>query len=205
MEAGQVIDKIMADAKAEAENIKRQAAERQAAERGELDEQLAQFAEETETMAQQAAEDEKAHRLAAARMAAAKEYLAAKVDILDEVFRRAQQKLRELPDNEYRAWMAKLMLEAVETGDEQVLAAKDDARIDERLVDEVNGKLRADGKGKLTLSPDQHNLEGGFILARGRIRTNVSLGMLLDQARKDLEIELARTLFPNDAHVDRAK
>ncbi len=205
MEAQQVIEKIRADAEAEADKIMKQAGEHEAAEQAKLDEQLARFEDDTLAMAQKAAEDEKAHRLAAARMAAAKEYLAEKVDILDEVFRQAHQKLRELPDNEYRAWMAKLMLEAVETGDEQVRAAKDDPRIDERLVKEVNSKLKADGKGHLTFSADKHNLEGGFILTRGRIRTNVSLGMLLDRARKDLEIELAQALFPNDAHVDQAK
>jgi len=78
MEAQQVIDKIMADARAEAEKIKKQAAEAQAAEQAKFDEELAEFERETQAMAQKAAEDERSHLLAGARMQAAREYLAEK-------------------------------------------------------------------------------------------------------------------------------
>ena len=35
----------------------------------------------------------------------------------------------------------------------------------------------------------------GFVLRRGKIRTNVSPAVLLGQARNDLVIDLAKTLF----------
>ncbi len=52
-------------------------------------------------------------------------------------------------------------------------------------------------KGNLRLSEQRQNLGGGFILRRGRIKNNVSLEILLAQARKELEIELAKELFEN--------
>jgi len=192
MEAEQVIEKILSDAKAEAEKIGKEAADKAAAEQAKADKKLAEYRQQAETLAQQAAEDEKAHILAGARMDAAKEYLAEKTKILDEVFERAAKRLGELPDKEYRALMARLMTDAVETGDEEVVIGKDEKRIDASLITEVNGKLK---KGNLKLAKDKHDMPGGFILRRGKIKTNVSPAVLLGQARNDLVIELAKTLF----------
>jgi len=199
MEAQQVIDKIMADARAEAEKIKKQAAEAQAAEQAKFDEELAEFERETQAMAQKAAEDERAHLLAGARMQAAREYLAEKAGILDEVFAQVGKKVDELPEADYRELMAKLMVEAVETGDEQVVAGTNESRVDDKLVADVNQRLEGQGKGNLTLAEDRHGLRGGFVLRRGRIRTNVSVDVLVTQARNDLVMELARDLFSQEA------
>lgn len=197
MNPQQVVDKILAEAHAEAEKIRREAEERQAAEQSRFDEQMAEFREQTEQMAAQAAQAEKAQLLALARMEAAKDYLREKAKILDEVFARSRRRIQELPDDEYRELMARLLLEAVEAGDEQVVAGQDDSRIDSKLVNEVNSRLKAQGKGKggLSLSQEKHHLGGGFLLKRGRIQTNVTTDVLVDQARNDLEIELSDELF----------
>jgi V/A-type H+-transporting ATPase subunit E len=195
MEAQQVIEKILAEANAEAQKIKGQAKEKEAAEQAKLDEQLSQFNEQTETLAQKAAEDEKSHVLAAARMDIAKQLLADKGKILEEVFKQSRRQLQQLPDDQYRQLIAKLMLQAVETGGEQVILDKDEARIDQQLIDQVNQQLSAGGKGNLKLSDQRRDLGGGFILSRGKIKTNVSFKVILDQARKDLEIDLAKEVF----------
>ena len=93
--------------------------------------------------------------------------------------------------------MAGLMLKAVETGDEEVIIDENEKRIDPDLIDEVNGQLDRDGKRELRLSDERQYLGGGFILKRGKIKNNVSLDVLLAQARRDLEIELAKELFEN--------
>lgn len=195
MNPQQVVDKILAEAKAEAEKIRQQAQEHQAAEQAKFDEQMARFKEQTQQMAAQAAAAEKAQLLALARMEATKDYLGEKVSLLDEVFARSRQRIQELPDDEYRQLMTRLLTEAVETGDEQVVTAKDEARIDQKLIDEVNRRLADKGKGGLSLSEEKHDLGGGFLLKRGRIRTNVTTGVLVGQARNDLVIELNKDLF----------
>jgi len=197
MEAQQVIEKILADAKAEAEKIAQQAKEKQAAEQAKLGEQLAEYRKQTEALTEKAAKDEKSHLLAAARMEIAKEYLAEKRKILDEVFEQAREQLRNLPDAEYRNLMTQLMLEAVETGDEEVIVDGQEGRIDTSFIDQVNDKLTPGRKGNLRLAEQRQDLAGGFILRRGKIKTNVSLRVLLDQTRKELEIELAKELFEN--------
>ena len=195
MEAIQVVDKILADAKAEAAKIKKQAEENEAAEKAKLSKQLDEYKKQTEILARKAGEDEEAHILAAARMDIVKQFLAEKRKILDEAFEQARQQLRDLPDEEYRALFTKMMLETVETGDEEVIVDKNDNRINPDLIDQVNQKLSSKEKGNLKLSAEKQDIGAGFILKRGQIKTNVSLPVLLDQARKELEIDLAKELF----------
>lgn len=195
MEAVQVVEKILADAKAEAEKIKKQTEANEAAEQAKLAEQLDEHKKQTEILARKAGEDEESHILAAARMDIAMQLLAAKRKILDEVFEQARQQLQNLPDEEYRTLCTKLMLEAVETGEEEIVVDKNENRIDQDLIDQVNQQLAPKGKGNLKLSDEKQDIVAGFILKRGQIKTNVSLAVLLDQARKELEIDMAKELF----------
>lgn len=195
MQAEQVIDKILSDARAQAETIKKQAEQREADETAKLNEDLAKFEQETKAMAEKAAADERSQRLAVARMEAAKEYVTAKAALLDEVFTQARQQTAKLPDDQYRELMTRLMAEASETGEEKVLPGKNDARIDAKLVADANARLKE--KGKLTLASEKGNVSTGFLLQRGKVRTNVSVDVLVGQARKDLEIEVAKNLFSN--------
>jgi V/A-type H+/Na+-transporting ATPase subunit E len=197
MEAEQVVQKILGDAKAEAERITQEAREKEAAEQTKLNEQLDQYGKQTENLAKKAGEDEEAHILAAARMDIAKQLLAEKRKILDEVFEQARRQVTELPDEQYRHLCTKLMLEAVETGAEEIVVDKNESRINQDFLDQVNQQLGPDRKGALKLSQERDNLGAGFILKRGKVKTNVSLEVLLDQARKELEIELAKELFAN--------
>jgi V/A-type H+-transporting ATPase subunit E len=195
MEAQQVTEKILADANAEAAKIKKEAAEIQAAEQAKADGQMDDYKKQTDALAQKAAKDKKLHLLASARMDIARESLAEKRKILDEVFEQARRQLQKLPDDDYRRLCSKLMHAAVETGDEEVIIDKNERRIDQDFIKQINRELGPGYKGNLRLSEQKLDLGGGFILKRGKIKNNVSLEVLLAQARKELEIELARDLF----------
>jgi V/A-type H+-transporting ATPase subunit E len=197
MEAEQVVEKILADAKAEADKIKKEAEEKEAAEQAKLTEQLDEYKKQTELLAKKAGEDEKSHILAAARMDIAKEYLAEKRKLLDEVFEQARRQLQDLPDKEYLALIKKLLLDTLETGDEEVVVDTNEGRIDREFIKQINRKLGTGKKSDLKLSDQKQDIGAGFILKRGKIKTNVSIQVLLEQARKELEIELAKELFGN--------
>jgi len=197
MGAEEVVEKILADAKAEGEKIKQQAEEKEAAEQAQLTEQLDEYRKQTEALDQKAADDKKTHLLAAARMQIAKELLAEKRKILDEVFVQAHQRLGDLPDDQYRELVTKLMLEAVETGDEEVIIDEEEKRIDHEFIKQVNRQLGCGYKGNLRLADERGNIGGGFVLRRGRIKNNFTFKVLLARARKELEIELAKELFGN--------
>jgi hypothetical protein len=90
------------------------------------------------------------------------------------------------------------MLDAVETGDEEVILDENESRIDQEFIKQVNRELGPGYRGNLRLSGERQNIGAGFILRRGKIKTNVSVNVLLDQARKELEIELAKQLFDSE-------
>jgi V/A-type H+-transporting ATPase subunit E len=195
MEAQQVVEKILADADTEAAKVKAEADEKLIDEQRKFDEQLNEYRKQTDTLAQKAAQDKKEHLLAAARMDIAKQLLAEKRKIIDDIFDKARTQMQNLPDSEYTALMTKLMLQAVETGDEEIIVGKNEKRIDQKLIKNVNRELGPGFKGNLRLANETQNLTAGFILKRGKIKNNVSLDVLLQRARKELEIELARKLF----------
>lgn len=195
METEQVIEKILSEGRVEAEKIKSQADERQANEKAELDEQLKEYKQKTEELAKKAAEDKKSHMLAGARMDIAKQHLAEKRKLLQEVFDKARQELANMPDEQYQGLMKKLMTQAVETGDEEVIVDKNEKRIDHDFIKQLNRELGPGYHGNLRLSDERQDIGGGFILRRAKIRNNVSLAVLLDQAKNRLEIDLAKELF----------
>jgi len=195
MEAEQVVEKILSDALCEAEKIKKASDEKEAAEQAELTEQLDEYEKQTEVLAQKSGEERKMRLLAAARMEIAKDFLGEKRKILDEVFEQAKTQFTNLPDEEYRKVMAQLMKKAAQSGDEEVIIDKKEKRINDELINQVNQRLG--NKGNLKLSEEKGNLGANFILRRGKIKNNASLGVLLEQARKELEIELAKELFGN--------
>ena len=199
MDAKGVIDKILSEAQSQADTIKQEADKKTAVEKAEFDKQLAEYKKQTEVLAKKAGEEEKQHLLAATRMEIAKKLLAEKRKILDEVYERAQIQLRNMQDEEYCELMSKLMIEAVETGDEEVVIDNKETRIDQEFVKQVNRKLEPGYKGNLRFSGQKEDLGGGFVLRRGKIKNNVSLAVLLAQARKELEIRLAKELFANGA------
>ena len=197
MNATEIVDKILSDANAEAAKIAGEAEAAWKAEKAELDSKLADYKAETETLAVKAAEEKKSRMLAAVRMDMAKELLKEKKQILDSVFENAKEKLKSLADEEYQMLMRKLILEAVETGDEEVIADANDNRIDQKFIKNINRELGPGFKGNLRLSEQKEAIGAGFILRRGNIMNNASLDVLVSQTRKDMEIELAKELFAN--------
>ena len=199
MNAEQVVEKILSEARAEAEQIKAAAGEKCAAAEAELNSELADYEKQTQGLAEQAAEDKKARMLATANMEIKKEYLAAKVALLDEVFGKVRERIKGLSDSEYENLISSLMTKAVESGDEQVIVGAAEERIDHSLIKQVNRKLRPGYKGNLSLAQERANIGAGFILKRGKIQVNVSIDVLLTEARDKFEMELAEELFAEES------
>lgn len=195
MDAEQVVTKILSEAKAQAEAIVSETKAKVSTQKSELDKELAEFAADTKAKAEKAATETKEQMLAKARMDVRKEYLTAKVALLDELFASAIDKVNGMESKSYTELMTKLMVKAVEDGSEEVLVGKDDSRIDNELIKQVNRELGTGYKGNLRLAADSANIAGGFVLRRGNIRINVSTDVLVGQVRDKLEMELAEELF----------
>jgi V/A-type H+-transporting ATPase subunit E len=195
MNAEQVVEKILSDARSQADKIAAEASEKASTQESEMQSKLAIFRKESATLAENAANDRKLQMLATARMSVQRQQLTVKAKLLDEVFVQAREQIANMPDDQYKELISSLMEKAVETGDELVLIGKDEKRIDNSLIKQINRKLGPGFKGNLSLSPESANISGGFILRRGKIQINVSTDVLLGQVREEIEMELAKSLF----------
>lgn len=187
MEAEQVVQKILEDAKAKAAEITEQEQKVLQAQKNQFDAELKSYDDQTKLLAKQAAQGAELQILASARMEVANGLLAQKRQLLDDVFVKAAEQITKLPDAEYLGFMQKLMTQAVRSGNEEVVVSKDEKRIDAAFVKKVNENLK--------LSDKKGDFKAGFILKEGKININVSIDVLLAQARQELEIELAKKLF----------
>lgn len=198
MNAEQVVDKILSEANAKAETIVNEAKAGAEQKSAELEQEIKDFDVQTEQLAKDAADDKLQRMLARARMANAKQLLAAKVNLLDEVFEQAKAAVNTLPDDPYLDLMTKLMKQAVETGDEEVIVGKDEQRINESFISKLNKELGSGFKGNLRLSKQRSDISGGFILSRGKVQINAGTDVLIESLRDTMETELAQTLFGNN-------
>jgi V/A-type H+-transporting ATPase subunit E len=195
MDAEHVVEKRLSEARAESARIKAEAEQKAVEAATQLEKDLAQYGKQTEELAAQAAEDKKARMLAAARMKQQKEYLAEKVSLIDKVFAGARERLKSMPDDDHEKLITALMVNAVQSGDEKVVVGSDEQRINQSMIKHINRKLGPGYKGNLSLATDRADIDGGFILRRGKIQVNVSVDVLVAQARDQLELELAEELF----------
>lgn len=197
MNADQVIEKILSEAQAQADVITSEAKAKAADAQSELEKKLANYRQETAQLAETAGKEHKEQMLASARMRLQKENLAAKCDLLNEAFAKAVDHVKNLSDNEYLGLIEDLMVKAVETGNEEVIIGKNETRITDTFIKQVNRKLGTGFKGNLLLAKERANISGGFILRRDKVQVNVSTEVLVNQARESLEMELAEELFSN--------
>jgi len=196
MNAEQVVQKILSEANAKAEKIVHDAKAKAAEQASQLENEMTDFDAETGRLAEAAAEDKLQRMLANARMTHGKQTLAAKVAILDDVFKQAKKAVNMLPDEQYLSLMTALMKRSVETGDEEVIVGKDERRINEQFISRLNGELGSGFKGNLRLSSSRRaDITGGFILSRGKVQINATTDVLIESLRESMEIELAQELF----------
>ena len=195
MEAKEVIDKILSEAKNEANDILNKAKQEVADYQKQTASQLADFDKQSEQLAADAADDKKRRILAAARMKSRKDLLFTKQKVLSEVFEAAKQKLISMDTDSYRKLFTELICSAVESGDETVIAGKDETLIDADLIEKINQDDSLKNASNLKFAKEKGEFDRGVILVRGDVRVNISIEVLLQMARESLETAIASELF----------
>jgi V/A-type H+-transporting ATPase subunit E len=140
--------------------------------------------------------DEKKRILTMANLEVRKKLLERKQVLIEEAFRKASNHLGHLPEEEYRRTMKKMLLETVESGEEEVIIAPEEKLINPAFLNAVNEELSSTGRpGKLKLSSERREGKGGFVLRAGRKEVNNTFDSLFKEKREDLESEVAGILF----------
>lgn len=141
--------------------------------------------------------DRKERMLSRAHLDARNSILEAKQKAIDNVLNAAVERVSQMADSEYENLLERMLLNSVETGDEEVIfSKKDKARIQPAFFARVNEKLASSGKkGMLTLSNETMNITSGFVLRRGGLEINNSIEAQIRILRDSLEGEIASLLF----------
>jgi V/A-type H+-transporting ATPase subunit E len=132
-----------------------------------------------------------------AELESRKEVLAEKQDQITGAFAGAVKKIASIDAKEYQKIIRRMLLAAVETGDEVVLiVASDQDRLTAEFIAEVNVELLKHGKkGELSIAVDTENFGGGFILKSAQYTINNSINSIIKMQRDELEPEVAEILF----------
>lgn len=208
------IDRILADAAAQAEAAADKFRTQAEAEDRDL---LAK--------SERAAAEREERLVSAAQMEARKTLLTAKQEMVERAYQRALEKLRSLPQEQYVELLAALLARASSTGREEVVFSPEDregagkaavARANELLAKEAAPELPlgdgvvanllnkvaagvsafAQGTAMLAVSEETRDISGGFILKDGRIEVNCTFDALVRAEREQTVGEVAKLLFP---------
>ena len=193
----QLTQKILEDAKIQADNIKKQA-------QAEAQTILDQARERVETQcsqiiaeANQKAEEIRERLVSVAQLNGRKTKLQVKQELIAQVFDQALDRLCSMPDEQYSQVLLTMISAAVEKGTEEImLSERDRSRLSPDFLMKVNQQLQKKGlQGSLQISDQEAQIKGGFILKSGDILVNYSFEALIKQKYDDLAMEVAGLLF----------
>ena len=192
-----IIAHIQADAKAQADAILAQAEKQCADIRGDYERQAKEVYAEKIRAGVQDCQDKADSVDRIARMEGKKTVLALKQDMVSLSFDKARELICALPAEQYVPFLAKLAAQASVTGDEEILLnARDRDAVGPQVVKDVNAALQEAGRpGKLSLSPEAGDFDGGLILRRGSIEANCTAELLVELCRAELSAQVAGALF----------
>ena len=175
------IDRVLGEARAEAEKIAARYQAQADAEAADLDARNTKAAAERE------------ERLAGtAQMEARKAALAAKQEMVEKAYDLALRKLCSLPEDQYTAVLAELLVQASSTGKEEVIFSEADRRKAGKAAVE---KANQEGGKNLTLSGETRSIPGGFILRSGSVEVNCAFDTLVRLQKAETAGDVVKKLF----------
>ena len=136
------------------------------------------------------------NHLAAARSAAElaqrRAVLAAKQEIIGEAIESARQSIYKLPDSDYFALILKMISKFSLPQEGELLFSPADLG---RLPASFETSLAKSANGKLTVSRETRDIDGGVVLSYGGIEENCSIEALFYAARERLQDRVQELLF----------
>jgi V/A-type H+-transporting ATPase subunit E len=189
--------KIIADAEAEAGKIIKEGQDQAGKIEAEAETEIARTASEFGRKAKAQAEEYIRRQISLRELEARKAVLTEKGNLIDEVFAKALEELRQRDRKGGYGLTRELLLGAIEVGDEEIILSPDDrSGISSSFVEDLNRELKKAGKrGEVKVSSETRDIRGGFFLKRGRVETNGSFDTLLTMLRDEIETEVAEILF----------
>lgn len=141
--------------------------------------------------------ERKERLMSRAQLDARNEILFAKQESIDNVLNQVANRINQMDDKHYFEFIEKILLNSVETGEEEIIfSEKDKARIEPSFIAGVNAKLNSMGKkGLIKISNETRKISSGFILTHGGLEINCSIESQIRLLRDSLEGEISNLLF----------
>jgi V/A-type H+-transporting ATPase subunit E len=132
-----------------------------------------------------------------ANLEARKTLLLKKQELIAKAFDKALDKLCTLPKDKYVDFLARLIVDAAETGKEEIIfSPKDKGACSNEVVAAANKMLKEKGmSGDVTVSQKTRSISGGVIITRGDVEINCALDGLVRMEKDNLSAQVAQILF----------
>lgn len=187
-----ITSKILKDAEAGKENILAAAEEEKSKVLSKKVSSANEIAKEILEKAEVEAKSKKERVISSAKLKVRNNKLAAKQEIINEVFEKSIDKLTTLSKKEFLSFLENTISSMNLTGKQTLVLNKEGLKIvDSAFIDKLNKKINAE----ITLSETAGNFKGGFILENNGIEINSTYEALVSSLRDELEFEVAKVLF----------
>lgn len=187
-----ITSKILKDAEAGKENILAAAEEEKNKILSKKASAANEIAQEILQKAEADAKSKKERVISSAKLKVRNNKLAAKQEIIDEVFEKSINKLTELSKQQFLNFVKNSILSMNLTGKQTLILNETGLKfVDDSFIDELNKEAKA----TIALSKTTGNFKGGFILENNGIEINSTYEALVSSLRDELEFEVAKVLF----------
>ena len=189
-----IIDKIIGDARREAEKIRTEAQEKV----DEIEKMGRSNIKNTCSRILQKSSEESKQKIQRLKIASNMEFrkgeLEEKQAAISLAFDLALKEIQNLGKVEYQKLIEDEFLNA--EGVEEVIIPPDEKRVDEEFLTKINKLLTQKGKkGNLKLSNEKRLIPGGgFMLKNGNVYTNNAFNILLESIRAQIELKISEIL-----------
>jgi V/A-type H+-transporting ATPase subunit E len=197
MSLEKIIERIAQDSLSQANEITGQAKHNAAAILSKARAEAAALVKNRIEKAQREADNLAQREKAITQLEMRKKVLASKQEVISAIYKNVAEKIAALPDKEYVLFIKNQVLNAVETGKEQIIfSAAETDRLGPKIVQEINQELKSKKRpGELTLGPVSKQLTQGFLLQQGSVVLNYTLDSILARRREETELLVAEILF----------
>ena len=197
MSGDKIIQKIEEEAKQDAAAIGAAAQEKARKEKEQILAKAREEVREIQAKSQVDAKEAAGRLQLIAELQSRKENLNSKRQVLQEAFDQAAKQLADLPEDQWKTLIGKIILGADLTGHETlVVPAKDRPRYENGFLARLNGELKAQGReGALALSDKEADFADGVLIEGDTCDYDGSFATLLEDVRTGEEYRVAELLF----------
>jgi vacuolar-type H+-ATPase subunit E/Vma4 len=191
---GKVKDKILKEALISKKKIEKEASANIKKLKDEAGNEAGNIEKQGEVRAVEEEKAEKERILSRIRMELSSKKLYKKNEIMEDLKNKVSEEMKKLKWDDYKELVKRLIVQASENGDEEIIPGT----LHNNKVRDLIGELNKSDKYDFKISEEKGDFEVGIILSKGKRRVNATLPVLLEEAFEEMQEEIVGTLFGSE-------